>query len=211
MDSLLLSIVSIAIAILSVGVSYYLGARNTRASERSAASAEESRRIAERQLSNAVRAQEAALQPYVWADLRPRDDGQMLVFVVGNAGPTVATDVHITLVPSLEDIVPEGRRDRARLVTDRLSQGLRSIAPGRTFMWNLDVGSAFFSDEDGDSVADLTVTIAAAGPAGQLDPVEYVIALEDLRHQASRAVGVALLEQSLQRIADALKKHSGPA
>jgi hypothetical protein len=84
---------------LSVGVSYYLGVRNTRASERSAAAAEASRRIAERQLSNAVRVQEAALQPFVWADLRPRDDGQMLVIVVANAGPIVATDVHVTLVP----------------------------------------------------------------------------------------------------------------
>lgn len=36
----------------------------------------------------------------------------MLVFVVGNAGPTVATDVHVTLVPPLVDIVPEGRRGR---------------------------------------------------------------------------------------------------
>lgn len=151
MSSLLLSVASIAIAVLSVGLSYYLGVRNTRASERSAAAAEESRRIAERQLSNAVRAQAAALQPYVWADLRPRDDGQMLVFVVGNAGPTVATDVQVTLVPSLEDIVPEGRRERARLVSNRLSHGLRSIAPGRTFMWNLDVGFAFSSDEDGAS------------------------------------------------------------
>ncbi len=36
----------------------------------------------------------------------------MLVFVVGNAGPTFATDVHVTLVPPLVDIVPEGRRGR---------------------------------------------------------------------------------------------------
>lgn len=146
------------------------------------------------------------MQPYVWADLRPRDDGQMLVFVVGNSGPTVATDVLVALDPPLADIVPEGRRDRARLVSDRLTQGLRSIAPGRTFMWNLDVGSTFFSDGDDNPVADLTVTITATGPAGQLNPVDYVIALEDLRHQASRAAGAALLEQPLRRIADALSK-----
>jgi hypothetical protein len=210
MGSLILSIVSIAIALLSVVLSYYVGARNTRASERSAAAAEESRRIAEQQLSNAVLAQEAAMQPYVWADLRPRDDGQMLVFVVGNAGPTVATDVRVKFDPPLEDVVPEGRRERAHLVADRLSEGLRSIAPGRTFMWNLGVGIAFFSSEEGDSAADLAVTVSAVGPAGRLDPVEYVIALEDLRHQASRAVGVALLEQPLKRIADALKKQPGP-
>jgi hypothetical protein len=76
-------------------------------------------------------------------------------------------------------------------------------------MWNLDVGFAFFSDEDCDSATDVTVTIAAAGPVGQLDSVDYVIALEDLRHQASRAVGVALLGQPLKRIADALKKRPG--
>lgn len=121
----------------------------------------------------------------------------------------MATDVEITLEPSLEDIVPEGSRKRARMVSERLRQGLRSIAPGRTFMWNLDVGFAFFSGEDGDPAADVTVTIIAVGPAGELDPVEYVIALEDLRHQAARAAGVALLEQPLKRIADALKKQPG--
>jgi hypothetical protein len=209
MGAFLLSIISIAIAIVAVGVSYYLGVRNTRASERSAAAAEESRRIAERQLSTAMRAHEAALQPYVWVDLRPRDDGQMLVLVIGNAGPTVATDVHVTFIPPLEDIVPEGGRERATQVSERLSRGLRSIAPGRTFMWNLGVAVDFFSSEDRDPVAEVTAMITAEGPAGQLDPVEYVIALEDLRHQASRAVGVALLEQPLKRIADALKQHPG--
>jgi hypothetical protein len=74
-------------------------------------------------------------------------------------------------------------------------------------MWNPDVGFAVFSDENSGPVADVTVTIRAAGPAGQLAPVDYVIALEDLRHQVSRAVGVALLEQPLKPIADALKQH----
>lgn len=35
-----------------------------------------------------------------------------------------------------------------------------------------------------------------------------MIALEDLRHQAVRAVGVALLEKPLKRIEEALKKRS---
>lgn len=168
MDALPVSIVSLIVAAISVGLSCYLGVRNARASERSASAAEESRRISEQQLANAVRAQEAALQPYVWADLRPRDDGTMLVFVVGNAGPTVATDVHITLLPPLEEIVPDSRRERARLVSERLSNGLRSIPPGRTYMWNLDVGFAFFSEDATNAASDVTVRISGVGPTGQL-------------------------------------------
>lgn len=136
---------SLLVAGLSLATAIALGLKNVRAAdasveaaERSANSAEGSQQVAERQLTLTVRAHESAQQPYVWADLRPRDDGGMLVFVVGNCGPTVATDVHITFEPSLDSLVPTNKLETARTLEERLRVGLRSIAPGRTHTWNLE-------------------------------------------------------------------------
>jgi hypothetical protein len=43
---------------------------------------------------------------------------------------------------------------------------------------------------------------------GATEPTTYYIALEDLKHQAARAVGVALLEQPLQQIAETLRRQA---
>lgn len=212
MDAETLSLVSLGIAGLSLIASVALGLKNARtadasveASRRSARAAEESQLIAERQLASAVRAQESALQPYVWADLRPRDDGGMLVLVVGNSGPTVATNVRITFEPSLQSLVPTDRRDVAHRLELRLRSGLRSIAPSRLQTWNLGVAHKFFPNEGEDAVPEVMVTIAYEGPTGPVEQTSYFIALEDLKHQAARAVGTALLEQPLRAIAEALK------
>lgn len=205
MTSLALSILSVVVASVAVAVSYVLGGRSVRAAERSAAAAESSQRLSERQLSNAVEAQDAALQPYVWADLRPRDDGQILVFVVGNSGPTVATDVRLKCSPLLEDVVPMEKRERARQIEARLTDGLRSIAPGRTYMWHLGTAFSYFPSEATEPVPEMTIEISARGPRGPLEPLEYVIALEDLKFQAARPSGVAVLEQPLKDIAKAIQ------
>jgi len=206
MASLILSILSIAIAAVAVAISYWLGARTVQAAERSALAAEVSQQLAERQFAAAVQAQEARLQPYVWADLRPRDDGQMLVFVVGNSGPTVATDVRVTCRPALVDIVPKEQQEKARVIEDLLRSGLSSIAPGRTFMWNLGVAHTYFPNDGADPVGSLELDINALGPRGELEVVRYVIALEDLKQQAARATGIALLEAPLKAIAKALNE-----
>ncbi|GAB3491821.1 hypothetical protein [Flexivirga lutea] len=203
-----ISIVSAGIALVALIVSYRLGSRSARAAERSAGAAEASRAISQRQLENAIRAQEAALQPYVWADIRPRDDGQILTLVVGNSGPTVATDVRVVLDPPLETIVPDRMKKMVHGVDERLAAGIGSIAPHRTFSWGLGVAREFFQGSDGPPVADLTITVVGQGPSGPLAALEYVVALEDLRQQSARAVGVALLEPSLKKIADAAERRA---
>lgn len=208
MASTFVSIVSAAIALIAVGVSYRIGSRSSFAAERSAKAAEASRAIAERQLENSMRAQESAWQPYVWADIRPRDDGQILALVIGNSGPTVATDVRVVIDPSLESIVPEGVKQRVRQIDERLSAGFGSIAPQRTFTWSLGIAHEVFQGADGSSVPDLTVSVFGKGPRGPLETVEYIVALEDLRFQGSRATGLALLEPVLRKIADSTERHA---
>ncbi|GGB26319.1 hypothetical protein GCM10011492_15660 [Flexivirga endophytica] len=206
-----ISIFSAGIALVALMVSYRLGSRSARASERSAEAAEASRAISQRQLENSVRAQEAALQPYVWADVRPRDDGQILTLVVGNSGPTVATAVRVIIDPPLEQIVPERMKQRARRVDERLAAGFGSIAPHRTFSWGLGVAHEFFQGSDGPPVPELTITVVGEGPSGPLEAVEYTVALEDLRQQSARAVGVALLEPVLKKIAGSVERHARAA
>lgn len=132
----------------------------------------------------------------------------MLVFVVGNSGPTVATDLHINFEPSLESLVPRDSREAARTLEHRLGVGLRSIAPGRIQTWNLGVAHQFFPSQGADPVPEVSLTIAYHGPNGAIEPTTYYIALEDLKHQAARAVGAALIEQPLRQIAEALKRQA---
>lgn len=216
MDPQIVSVISLSVAILSLLSSIILGLRNTRisrhaavAAERSADAAEGSQGLSQRQLANSIAVQEAAAQPYIWADLRPRDDGGMLVFVVGNAGPTVATDVRITFQPSLESLVPDPELEDALRLEARARAGLRSIPPGRTFVWNMGAAHTYFSDQGKGPAPELKVTIEGSGPRGALETVSYYIALEDLRHQADRAVGVAVLEQPIKQIAEVLKSRRG--
>ncbi len=202
---------ALVIAVISLVISVVFGvvsARTTwlsaRAAQRSAVSAEKSQEVSARQLEASVTAQEAALQPYVWADLKPREDGGMLVFVVGNAGPTVATDVRIVFDPLLSSIVPAVRREDAERIEQHLALGLSSITPGRTFLWNLGVAHQYF---EGDRpVPALRITVTGKGPTGQLEPLTYVLALSDLKHQADRAVGVSVLEGPLKDLNTTLKK-----
>lgn len=43
-----------------------------------------------------------ASQPYVWADIQPdMKQGTVLDLVIGNSGPTVATDIKVTFEPPL--------------------------------------------------------------------------------------------------------------
>lgn len=224
-----MEVVLTGVAVLSLVATLVLGVLSTKTASRSASAAEasseaaqrsldvaaeqlrtstaaqnESLRLAREQLASAVAAQAAATQPYVWADLRSRDDAGMLVLVVGNTGPTVATDVRLVFEPPLRQIVPKDRADLAAEIEKKIGSGIGSVAPGRTFVWNLGVTYAFFPDPD--AVPALKVTVTAIGPAGALDPLSYPIDLEDLRHQAARPSGLAVLEAPLKKIDDHLGK-----
>lgn len=202
--ALLVAVISLIISVVFGVVSARTSWLSARAAQRSAVSAEKSQEVSARQLEATVTAQESALQPYVWADLKPREDGAMLVLVVGNAGPTVATDVKVGFAPLLSSIVPANERVDAERIEQHLAHGLSSITPGRTFLWNLGVAHEFFTGDG--RVPDVRITVTGAGPRGPLEPLTYSLALEDLKHQADRAVGIYVLERPLRDLNTTLKR-----
>ena len=204
------------IAFLSPVAAVARGVRRARAAERSAEALElsaacgaESLRLATAQLESSVRAHQDGLQPYLWVDLRAREDGSgLMVFVLGNSGPTVATNVRVAFQPALSHVVPKDRVADANHIQDRLREGLSSIAPGRVFMWGLGATHDYFKDEGFDTApADsLEVTITGDGPHGPIPRLSYPIALEDLKHQALRPVGLGLVEAPLRAVGARLEE-----
>lgn len=203
-----------ALISLGIGLSSHISANQALAvstdsansAERSATAAEKSATIAIRQLEIATESYRRAQQPYLWADIRPRDDGGVFELMIGNAGPTVATNVRVTIEPSLLTITPDGERFKsiAERLAERLQTGLKSIAPGRTLAWTIGSSHEFYNQGD-IPLPDLRITVTGSGPHGELDPVEYPISLEDLRYQEDRAVGIALLEAPLNTLNQSLK------
>lgn len=87
-----------------------------------------------------------AAQPYVWADIRPDESvGVILNVVVGNSGPTVATNVRVTVDPPLPRI--DQFNERIDRVEHRLAEGLKSLAPGRQLRWPLGQGFALVNKD----------------------------------------------------------------
>jgi hypothetical protein len=113
-----------------------------------------------------------AAQPMLWVDIRG-DDGQghALVLLLGNSGPSIARNVKVTFdpaPPSTLDIKP---------VLEILKHGIASLAPGRTMQWAL---GAAHNTTDWDAHKAYRVRIEAEGPFGAIEPVEYVISVDDL-------------------------------
>jgi hypothetical protein len=99
-----------------------------------------------------------AAQPTVWVDIRGDDgQGQALVLLLGNTGPSIAHKVKVILdpaPPSTLDIKP---------VLKILKQGIASLAPGRTMQWAL---GAAHNTSDWDAHKAYRVRIEAEGPFG---------------------------------------------
>jgi hypothetical protein len=119
-----------------------------------------------------------AAQPYVWVDLRPDEEhGQFLLLIIGNSGPTVATQVKVTFEPQLE--IPRVGNSRGDEARDLLARGIASLPPGREMKWLLGVTSQLIS---GGYALAYTATVRAHGPFGEIRPLTYTIHLDDLRH-----------------------------
>jgi hypothetical protein len=113
-----------------------------------------------------------AAQPMVWVDIRG-DDGQdqALVLLLGNSGPSIARNVKVVFDPA-----PPSRVD-IKPIFEILKQGIASLPPGRTMKWAL--GEAHdIGDWHPDNA--YRVRIEAEGPFGAIEPLEYVISVDDL-------------------------------
>jgi hypothetical protein len=119
-----------------------------------------------------------AAQPMLWVDVRGDDgQGQALVLLLGNSGPSIARNVKVVLdpaPPSTLDIKP---------ILEILKQGIASVPPGRTMQWAL---GAAHNSNDWDAHKAYRVRIDAEGPLGPIEPLEYVISVDDV-HGSSAA------------------------
>lgn len=141
------------------------------------------REISQQTVDAQLQVAQQSVQPYVWADLRARDDaGQMLIFIIGNSGPTVATNVVIDVQPSL----PQKTRGKdVHPMHEVLSAGLASLPPGRTISWHV----GFAPDVIRDHGTPRRITITADGPHGPLQPLTYSITTTDLTDASAQPPG----------------------
>jgi hypothetical protein len=113
-----------------------------------------------------------AAQPMLWVDIRGDDgQGQALVLLLGNSGPSIARNVKVLFdppPPATLDIKP---------ILEILKKGIASVPPGRTMQWTLGAAQNA-SDWDGHKA--YRVRIEAEGPFGAIEPLEYVISVDDL-------------------------------
>lgn len=149
-----------------------------------------------------------AAQPYVWADLRPSEEhGQLILLVVGNSGPTLATDVQVSITPGLRT----QDSDRCNLIHQALGDGISTLAPGRTITWNLGVPWAVIAKGEPNVYR---IRIRGNGPFGPLPEMAYSVDLETLRYSLAvppgtlNGVAVAIAKAS-KLLADAVRRPGG--
>jgi hypothetical protein len=112
-----------------------------------------------------------AAQPMLWVDIRADGQGQALLLLLGNSGPSIARSVKVTFdpaPPSTLEIEP---------ILEILKQGIASLPPGPTMHWVL---GAAHDTNDWDAHRAYRVRIEAEGPFGAVERVEYVMSVDDL-------------------------------
>jgi hypothetical protein len=135
-----------------------------------------------------------AAQPMLWVDIRGDDGpGQALVLLLGNSGPSIARNVKVIFDPA-----PPATLE-IKPILEILKQGIASLAPGRTMQWAL---GAAHNPSDWDADEAYRVRIEAEGPFGLIEPLEYVISVDDLHGSRAappgnlQAVAVELREMT---------------
>jgi hypothetical protein len=133
------------------------------------------------QTKQQMQAAKDAAQPMLWVDVRGDDgQGQALVLLLGNSGPSVARNVKVIFdpaPPATVDIKP---------VLQILKEGIASVPPGRTMQWAL---GAAPDAVDSDAHKACRVRIEAEGPVGLIEPLEYVISVDDVHDSRAAPPG----------------------
>ena len=186
---------AVGAAVIAV-VAFLMSIRSTRAAERAASAAEEQTRIQQQLRLDAA-------MPYIWADVRPdNESGVILQLVVGNSGPTVATDVRVRIEPPFPNIP---QLAEAVAVQQRLAEGFRSLPPGRTMHWWLGQGWSLLQPE-GTQVHKITIT--ATGPFGHPVPeLSYELDLSEYRGLDPNPSGsLRVLTEAVKKLTDKVQQ-----
>src|ERR1035441_6437774 len=142
-------------AVLIALVALFYSRRSTDAADRSASAADRSAAAAEEQTKIQRQLRIDSAQPYVWADVRPDDEsGFILTLIIGNSGPTIATNVRAKIDPPLPTIE---QLKESTVAQARLAEGISSLPPGRILVWELGQGFNLLQ-EDGPQEHTLTIT-----------------------------------------------------
>lgn len=148
-----------------------------------------------------------ASQPLVWADVRGDQNGRFLRLLVGNSGPTVATNVTVKIDPPLPVKVDD---PRTAVFQQQLHDGIASLPPGRVIEWFL------FTSGDWDELmpnggTTHHFTIDAQGPNGSLPTFSYDINLDDMSQSMTIPMGTLHdVAERLRQIELLLKNPNKP-
>lgn len=158
--------------------------------------------------ANAAKAQTAlqlqaaveARRPLLWADIRPHPDHrQVMCLFVGNSGPTVAHDVRVVIEPPvLPGTLPMSCIEAQKAAAD----GITSLAPSRTYEWQLGIASELLKVAD--QPHEFTLTITGRAPDGATLSDVITVRFEDLR-KTSGAAGP--LEEFVQEFKHARRER----
>lgn len=137
-------------------------------------------------------------QPYVWADIQPdMKQGTILDLVIGNIGPTLATDVRVTFDGPLP--VSDAASDDISSLQRTLAEGLHSLAPGREIRWHLGLSPDLLAE---DVPQHVLIRVDARGPHGQLPTLEVPVDVSQWRQSKDAPDG------SLHRLKIELEKQT---
>ena len=190
-------LVSIAAALFTGGSLLFVGITTRHTKKQSDASiAQANSAIEQTAIQRQLR--EDAAQPYVWADIKSGGaSGGTLTIVVGNSGPTVATDVRVQIEPPLP--LAEGH-DGHEALDGILRHGIHSIAPGREMRWRIGEHHGAGAVIEAERSTPRTIRVTGYGPFGELAPLEYVVDFADFCCSFIEEGG------SLYRVAEEIKK-----
>lgn len=142
----------------------------------------------------------------LWADVKPHPEHRAMVYLfLGNAGPTVAHNVSLTIDPP---IVPGQQPVRCIEAQREAARGVSAIPPNRTHEWALGVGHELISAPKQPKSFSLTIT-GRAGSGAALSET-FTVPLDAIRHTSAAPGAMESMARSLDELVVGLNgKTSG--
>lgn len=136
-------------------------------------------------------------QPYVFADIRAHEhEPSMVVLIVHNVGPTVATNVQAVCTPAI-NLDPQ--MPHVKLISEI---SISALAPGGRLVRALGFGDRFFS-VNGDVVR---FTVTATGPHGPAEPSTYDVDVAALATTLAARTPVQVASKAIVEMAEHVRQ-----